>query len=175
MLPSYPLDLILVRPFPRNGMPSMHFGWMLAATIVWFQMDTRPWSRAVLALMTSCVAMATLYLGEHYVIDLIVAVPFVLGAIALFTSSVPWSAPERWRTVALGFGCWLAWVLLLRTQIVFFIEHVWACWLLIAATVAVVAAQARALSRFRMLVAALPAVAPCHCGAHAGRSSRACG
>jgi predicted membrane-bound spermidine synthase len=155
---ALPLELIVVRPFARNGMPSMHFGWMLAVTVIWFQMGTRPWSRALLTFMTLCVALATLCLGEHYLIDLIVAVPFVLGAIALFTSSVPWSAAERWRTVALGFGCWLAWGLLLRTQIVFFIEHPWACWVLLAATAAVVVAQARALSRFRMLAALRAAV-----------------
>ena len=155
---TIPPDLILVRPFPRNGMPSMHFGWMFAVTVLWFQMGTRLWSRALLTFMTTCVALATLYLGEHYVIDLVVAVPFVLGAIALFTTSVPWSAAERWRTAALGFGCWLAWVLLLRTQIAFFVEQAWACWVLLTATVAVVALQARALSRFRMLAASQAAV-----------------
>jgi predicted membrane-bound spermidine synthase len=149
-----PLDLVMVGPVPRNGMPSMHFGWVFAVTVLWFQMGTRPWSRAVLAVMTTCVALATLYLGEHYVIDLVVAVPFVLGAIALFTIAVPWSARERWQTVALGFGCWLAWVLLLRTQIVFFVENPLACWVLLAATAVVVAAQARALARFRGLVSA---------------------
>ncbi len=138
-------------PNPRNGMPSMHFGWMLIATLVWIQSDTGRWSRIVMLAMTTCVALATLYLGEHYVIDLIVAVPFCLAAIALTTTGVPFERPERWRTVLLGFGCWLTWVLLLRNQITFFLEHPWACWLLTGATVLVVVLQARAMARFRVL------------------------
>ena len=140
-----------VGPNPRNGMPSMHFGWMLAASILWTQSPTKLWSRIVMLAMTVCVALATLYLGEHYVIDLIVAVPFCLAAIALTTTGVPFERPERWRTVLLGFGCWLTWVLLLRNQITFFLEHPWACWLLTGATVLVVVLQARAMARFRVL------------------------
>jgi predicted membrane-bound spermidine synthase len=49
-------------------------------------------------------------------------------------------------------------VLLLRTQIAFFVEQPWACWVLLMATVAVVVLQARALSRFRMLAASQAAV-----------------
>ena len=140
-----------VGPNPRNGMPSMHFGWMMCALILWMQSQTGRSSRAVMLLMTILVGLATLYLGEHYVIDLIVAVPFSLAAIALTTTGVAFSKPERWRTVALGFGCWLLWVLLLRNQIAFFLDHAWACWLLIGATALVVIMQAHAISRFRAL------------------------
>jgi len=147
-----PLEMVAgVGPNPRNGMPSMHFGWMLAASILWMQSQTNRWSRVVLVAMTVCVAIATLYLGEHYVIDLIVAVPFTLSTIALTTTGVSFERPERWRTVLLGFGCWLTWVLLLRNQITFFLDHSWACWLLTGATVLVVVLQARAMTRFRVL------------------------
>lgn len=139
-------------PNPRNGMPSMHFGWMFATLVVWLYSGTRYWSRLILGLMTFCVGLATLYLGEHYVIDLIVAVPFVLGSIALCTTSIPWATPERWRTVVLGFGSWLVWVILLRTQISLFIENTLACWVLIMATAAAVFTQMKALSRFHKLV-----------------------
>ena len=142
-----------VGPNPRNGMPSMHFGWMLCALILWMQSQTGRWSRTVMLVMTIFVGLATLYLGEHYAIDLIAAVPFALAGIALTTTGVAFSKSERWRTVALGFGCWLLWVLLLRTQISFFLEHPWACWLLIGATAMVVVLQAQAISRFRVLAA----------------------
>jgi len=140
-----------VGPNPRNGMPSMHFGWMLCALIVWMQSQTGRWSRTVMLIMTLFVGLATLYLGEHYTIDLIAAVPFALAGIALTTTGVAFSKSERWRTVALGFACWLLWVLLLRNQILFFLEHPWACWLLIGATALVVILQAQAISRFRVL------------------------
>lgn len=149
---SLPLERVSgVGPNPRNGMPSMHFGWMLATLVIWSLSDTRLWSRLLLGSMTLCVAIATLYLGEHYVIDLIVAIPFVLASIAMCTTRVPWSSVARWRTVALGFGCWLAWVVLLRTQIEMFLAHGWLCWGLILLTALVVWAQVRGLARFREL------------------------
>lgn len=149
---NWPLELTSgAGPNPRNGMPSMHFGWMLAALLIWTFSGTRRLSQMVLVAMTFCVALATLFLGEHYVIDLLIAVPFVLAAIALCTTGVPWSSVERRLTVALGFGCWLIWIFLLRTQINFFIHHPWACWLMIIATIITVAFQVKALSNFRAL------------------------
>lgn len=143
-----------VGPNPRNGMPSMHFGWMLAATILWIRSDTAWWSRTILVVMTVCVAAATLYLGEHYAIDLIVATPFVLACIALTTTGVSWGARERWLPVAFGVLTWLIWVLLLRTQIRFFIDYPIACWVLIGSTAMVVGMQAHAMARYRALAEA---------------------
>jgi predicted membrane-bound spermidine synthase len=99
--------------------------------------------------------LATLYRGEHYVIDLIVAVPFVFASIALCTTSIPWYIKDRWLVVILGFGCFIAWVFLLKTKIGFFIENQWACWCLILATVIVATYQGRSLSRFRLLAATI--------------------
>ncbi len=143
-----PLDLTLIGPFPRNGMPSMHFGWMLAATILWWRSGTKPLSRAIMVLFAACTAVATIYTGEHYVVDLIVAVPFVLGAIGLCTTGVPWTSRARQSVVGLGFGSWLVWVLLLRHHLPTFIEHPWLCQLMMVATALVVALQARAMARF---------------------------
>lgn len=143
-----PLDLTRVRPFPRNGMPSMHFGWCLAASILWWRTGTRAWSRAAIIFVTACTAIATLYNGEHYAIDLIVAVPFVLAAIGLSTTDVPWSSVARRNLVLSGFGIWLVWVLSLRHQLVLFLDHPWLCWLLIGATALVVCLQARWMARF---------------------------
>jgi len=158
---ALPLDLTGgLGPNPRNGMPSMHFGWVFGALVVWLLSPTKLWSRLVLFAMTVCVAAATLYMGEHYVVDLIVAVPFVLGAIALTTSGVPLAARERWQTVLLGFGTWLAWVLLMRTQMNFFIANAWACWLMLALTAAVALVQVRAILRFRTIAGASAPVRP---------------
>lgn len=156
---SLPLDLVLVQPFPRNGMPSMHFGWCFAASILWWRSGTAAWSRAVLIAMTMLTGAATLYLGEHYVIDLIVAVPFVLAALAMCSTGVLWSA--RVGTVTAGFATWLAWVLLLRHGIASFVAHPWLCQLLLLATVVVVIQQARWMARFpRMLRPAQATLAP---------------
>ncbi len=138
---NLPLKIIGVGIAPRNGMPSMHFGWMLAVCILWWRSGTAWWSRTILIALATLTAMATLCLGEHYVADLIVAVPFVLAAIALCTTSVPWSAaPRRWATL-IGFATWAIWVVLLRTTIHWLVAHPWACWLMILATAVVVALQ----------------------------------
>jgi predicted membrane-bound spermidine synthase len=159
--PALRLDMVVAGSnFARNGMPSMHFGWMLAATILWWRSGTKPLSRALLVTMTALTLLATLYLGEHYVVDLIVAVPFVLAGIALATTDLPWSNLARARVVVAGFGTWLVWVMLLRWGIEFLIDRPLLCWLMIAATAAVVVAQARwTRLGLRALAATPPAVA----------------
>lgn len=139
---ALPLTTAQTGLVPRNGMPSMHFGWLLAASVVWCRSGTRWWSRAILIAMTTLTGMATLYNGEHYTVDLIVAVPFVLAALALCTTSVPWSSAARRGTIVAGFGAWLVWVLLLRSQVPLFLEHRWLCALLLLATAGVVWQQA---------------------------------
>lgn len=147
---SLPLDQSLVQPFPRNGMPSMHFGWCLAASILWWRSGTKWWTRAMIIGTTVLTACATLYLGEHYVIDLIVAVPFVLAALALCTTGVLWSA--RVGVVVAGFSAWLAWVLLLRHGMEVLVAQPWLCQVLLLATVLLVVQQARWMSAFSTAV-----------------------
>lgn len=154
---AQPLSLVQVQPYPRNGVPSMHFGWMLAATILWWRSGTRWWSRAILVAMTTLTAAATVYLGEHYTVDLVIAVPFVLGGLALCATDAPWSSGARRAIVLAGFGTWLVWVLLMRTQTPLFVESPGLIWLLLIATAAVVVQQARWT---RQLATAANATAP---------------
>ena len=60
---------------PRNCVPSMHFGWalMLACNARGRALKVSLWCYALV------IAVATMALGEHYLIDLIAAVPFVAG------------------------------------------------------------------------------------------------
>lgn len=148
---QHPVELLMVAPYPRNGMPSMHFGWLLAASILWWRSGTRMWSRALLIGLTSLTGIAALQNGEHYAVDLIVAVPFVLAAIGLSTTGVPWQHHQRRAVVFIGFGAWLVWVLLLRWQIALFVSYPALCWLMILATAGVVIYQARCMARFEAL------------------------
>ena len=140
---SFSLVPAMIPPFPRNGMPSMHFGWMLAAAWLWWQAETRWFSRALITVMTVLTAAATLYTGEHYVIDLIVAVPFVFAAIALTTTGAALPARARWRSVGAGFATWLGWVFALRLQLDLFIRYPLLCQAALALTALVVVAQLR--------------------------------
>jgi hypothetical protein len=56
---------------PRNCMPSMHFSWALMLAVY-----SRTWLRRFLWMYAAVIALATLALGEHYIIDLIAAVPY---------------------------------------------------------------------------------------------------
>jgi PAP2 superfamily len=58
--------------FPRNCFPSMHLGWTL---IVAWNVRHR-WLKATSWVFVALTALATVGVGEHYFIDLIVAVPF---------------------------------------------------------------------------------------------------
>jgi predicted membrane-bound spermidine synthase len=159
-----PLKTVEVMPYPRNGMPSMHFGWLLAACIMWWQLGTSMWSRLLMISMAVLTAVATLYLGEHYTVDLIVAVPFVLAALAMSSTGVPWSSAAKQRAVAAGFGCWLVWILVLRVWVEFFIDRPLWSFAMIVGTVAVVVAQCRWIRRFAhdAAVPEAPVAAPAH-------------
>ncbi len=66
----------------RNAMPSMHVGW---AILLWWNMRVlgRWWNRGGLLFLAMTV-LATLGTGEHYVLDLIVALPLAFGWQALW-------------------------------------------------------------------------------------------
>ena len=146
---SYPLDMVAPLNAPRNGMPSMHFGWMLAATILWWQSGSGQYSRFIMIIQTVLVAVATLYFGEHYVIDLIVAVPFILSSIALCTTMISIHSSPRKYTILVGFLTWILWVFLLRTQMEFFMAHTWSAQGLVAFTLLISGWQISLLAKFK--------------------------
>ena len=63
---------------PRNCVPSMHMVWVL---LLWYY--SPKWLRPIALTVVAITALATLGLGEHYVIDLAVAAPFALGVHSL--------------------------------------------------------------------------------------------
>lgn len=129
------LDPVLLKPFPRNGMPSMHFGWALALWLMArFQSKLVRWAYLGMLVLT---ILATLGLGEHYLIDLIVAVPFVLGLLAICVDVLPWSSPARRQALLLGFGLYFVWLLALRFGVPIFIAVPGLSWLAIVLTLAV--------------------------------------
>lgn len=102
----------LVQPAMRNGVPSLHFGWSFAAWLLALSMPGRllKWG---CGLMVVLMILATLALGEHYLLDLVVAVPFIVGVLGLTVRGVPWSAPARVRLLVTAWGTYLLWMALL--------------------------------------------------------------
>ncbi|ABF43542.1 hypothetical protein Acid345_4542 [Candidatus Koribacter versatilis Ellin345] len=97
---------------PRNAIPSLHFAWVLLA--YWNSRDTKAAIRVFCAVMLALTIYATLETGEHYGVDLLVAVPFALGIQAL----AMWLGGIRSRCVTqaifVPLGITVAWFVLLR-------------------------------------------------------------
>ncbi len=77
LVSAVPAANVVLPPYPRNGMPSFHLTgailvWMLSAGL------TKKIAFYFSTAMVICVGWATLALGEHYALDLIVALPFAL-------------------------------------------------------------------------------------------------
>jgi hypothetical protein len=95
----------------RNCMPSVHFVWAILAAAEARGLG-RAW-RASFVLFAALTAFATIALGEHYVIDLVVAVPFTLCVHALCSRERSWLI--GWRATAISGGvATLCWLLFLR-------------------------------------------------------------
>jgi len=102
----------LVMRGARNGVPSMHFAWAL---VLWLNARSLGvgWVRALFAVWLGLTVVSTLALGEHYLVDLVVAAPLVVGVQALCMFGLPWGR-ERVRAACVGLGLTLAWILALR-------------------------------------------------------------
>jgi hypothetical protein len=119
---------------PRNAIPSLHLAWVLLAW--WYSRGLSWWERGIALFYLIFVALATLGTGEHYFIDLVVAVPFALFMEALLAFDLSWMDVKRMAGIAVGLLTTLAWLVSLR-----FAPHVfWSTpilpWTLCAATVA---------------------------------------
>ena len=123
------MDVPLVNPatYPRNAFPSMHFGWAFAMWLNAMLMKGKLQTKFFLVI-TILTALATLSLGEHYLIDLIVAVPFTYALQGIFLRGLPFNHTARWQCILVGTALWLAWVVALRIGIELFIGLPWLSW-----------------------------------------------
>jgi len=108
---ALPIERITVSTeFPRNAIPSLHVAWVL---LLWW--SCRPfarWARVASVLYLLVTIIATMGIGEHYLVDLIAAIPFALMVEALCLSS----AAHRARVLSFfaGLVLTLAWLGLVR-------------------------------------------------------------
>jgi hypothetical protein len=115
LLSSIRIDF--VRPLsdtPRNCMPSLHTAWALL--VVW---NSRPfgfWVRSLANTFLVLTLLATLGLGEHYLVDLVVALPFALGVRAVCATHLLRLQRERLTAVAVGFVLTAGWILALKQK-----------------------------------------------------------
>lgn len=116
---------------PRNGMPSLHVGWTFL--LLW-NLRRRPLLGPLAAVFLVLTVLATLGSGEHYLADLMVAIP-----LALTVQSVFLDTPSAWRWTALAAGSIiaLAWLTAFRTGLALSLPGGAVLWALAAITVLV--------------------------------------
>ena len=115
-LPIDQIQHLLLEPVaiagPRNAIPSLHMAWVLLAW--WYSRKLSGWERAIAMFYVIFVGLATVGTGEHYFIDLVVAVPFALFIEALFAYEFPPLQSKRLNPIAFGLLATLAWLAALR-------------------------------------------------------------
>jgi len=134
-----PTDLSIVTPegeltpihlIARNGFPSLHFGWAL---IMWLiSLRFAFWVKALFGALLIFNILATLGLGEHYFIDLLAAIPFVLFSFALcgnFTNQ-----KKQYISLFVGFALTIFWCLYIRNGFNYFTFIPGLSWILVIGT-----------------------------------------
>lgn len=107
---AVPMKTVAI-PDARNAMPSLHVAWsVLMVYSAWFFRSRL--LRVYAAVCLVLTAVATLGLGEHYAIDLIVAVPLSV-AIQLGC----WGPRPRWLPAGIAMAIVVAWLVVLRSSL----------------------------------------------------------
>ena len=138
-IPTEQVTRLLVEPIAvaglRNCMPSLHMSWVLLAW--WYSRGLSVWERGIAMAFVVFTIFATMGTGEHYLIDLIVAFPFVVFLQGLCAISLRWNDRRRATGVVYGLLLTLGWIGALRfTLKIFWISPVlpWACCILTVAS-----------------------------------------
>jgi hypothetical protein len=120
---------------PRNCMPSLHAAWALL--VLWNARPFGSWVRLLAGTFLLLTFLSTLGLGEHYLIDLVVAVPFTVGVRAVCATRLPRLQPMRLTSAVVGFILTASWILALRQKVFVTGIPVWTSYALVALTVGV--------------------------------------
>jgi len=107
-----PLEPMRLAGAFRNALPSLHLA--LAILVCWHSREFGRAGRLLASGFLLTTIFATLALGEHYLVDLVVAVPFTLAMQAAWTTEIRFSSPPRWIAVVGGTVLTASWFVLLR-------------------------------------------------------------
>ena len=116
----------------RNAMPSLHAVWGLVVFL--FALNFQWFISIPTGLFTALMLFATVGSGEHYITDLVVALPVVLIVMAVCLKGIP--RRMRYNGIALGtfqLGFWF-WLLLSGIPFWLHLNSAWAGWVLFIVT-----------------------------------------
>ena len=132
--PALPLQTVGLDDVPRNAIPSLHSAWAL---LIWWSVRyCRKWIRYTATVFLALTLLATLGLGEHYLVDLVVAVPFTVAAMAV--------CALQFRRAGIAGALTLAWLLYLRFGLPVSVPSPIAAWVGVLVTLAISVALAGA-------------------------------
>lgn len=130
-LQRIPVDWLI----PRNGVPSLHFTWAL---LIWWNTRTLPrWGRASALAFVLATVFDTMATGEHYLFDLIAALPFALCMQASMVRTVAFRNRARWLPVLCGGAMFLGWLILCRFGLPLLLQSPFLPWSLALASSAI--------------------------------------
>ena len=119
---------------PRNAMPSLHVGWVIL--LCWNSRGLPRALRAALVLYLLLTVVATLGSGQHYLVDLVVSLPFALAVQSLASYSLPHKS-RRIAALVAGFGLTAAWLALVRFGVSWALKSPAIPWTLMLATTSI--------------------------------------
>lgn len=107
---TLPMGAAILDPCPRNAMPSLHFAWALLLVFCSFEWG---WLSRVSSIAVALATLAAILAsGEHYLVDAVVALPFLVCLLAAVMPSL--ARPLRIGCCVGGAGLTIAWLLALR-------------------------------------------------------------
>jgi hypothetical protein len=119
---------------PRNAMPSLHVGWVVL--LCWNSRGFSRLLRTALFLYLVLTMIATLGSGQHYLVDLVVSLPFALTVQSTAAYIFGEKSRRKLGTVLTGFALTTAWLMLVRFGVPLMLKSPAIPWTLIIATVA---------------------------------------
>ncbi len=106
------LHLITLREGARNAIPSMHLG--CALLIFWNCVRLPRWVQTSSALYMVLTILACIGFGEHYMIDLVAAVPYALVLQSVCAPGTLRSRPEWKQSIVAGLALTVTWIVAVR-------------------------------------------------------------
>lgn len=160
-IPTEQATRLLVEPIAvaglRNCMPSLHMTWVLLAW--WYSRGLSVWERGIAMAFVVFTAFATMGIGEHYLVDLVVAFPFAVFLQGLCALGLEGHDRARVTAVLYGLLLTLAWIVALRFSLkIFWMSPAipWACCALtVASAIFLERGLAAATEKKRILESAL--------------------